>query len=172
MGRVTYDVPMVTQLQNPICWVTCMAMVASERRGYSVGVGYYLNGFDPTNSSIGNQAPAWDTFYTRLDACGFNSVALNPIASEVESTLRNCGPFILTHSCVGFPYGPGRAPITAPNAMHAVVITGTDSSISGGLCWMNNPWGDKDQPIATTAVLSAISTMLASNIRMVAYYRQ
>ncbi|AUD01094.1 papain-like cysteine protease family protein [Spirosoma pollinicola] len=172
MGRVVYDVPLVTQMQNPICWITCMAMVSSERLGYSLGVGHFAQGYDPSNSSISNPTNGWDDFYARLDRCNFNSVGINSTASEIESSLKTCGPFILTHYCTGFPYGPGWAPITNPSATHAVVITGIDSSINGGMCWMNNPWGNKDRAIATTDVITAISKMLAANVRMIAYYKQ
>jgi hypothetical protein len=58
MGRIVYDVPLATQAANPICWVTCMAMIASERRGYSVGVGEFTGGFDPSSASIPNPAGA------------------------------------------------------------------------------------------------------------------
>ncbi|GAB2530511.1 papain-like cysteine protease family protein [Spirosoma aerophilum] len=172
MGRVVYDVPLVTQLRNPICWITCMAMVSSERLGYSIGVGHFAQGFDPSNSAIANPATGLNDFYDRLERCNFSSVGINSTASELENTLKSYGPLILTHNCTGFPYGPGRAPITNPAAMHAVVITGIDSSINGGMCWMNNPWGDKDCPILTTDVITSISKMLTANVRMIAYYRQ
>jgi hypothetical protein len=50
-----------------------------------------------------------------------------------------------------------RPESTDPKASHAVVITGYDSSINGGQCWMNNPWGDKDRPIPAAAIVTAIN---------------
>lgn len=148
-----------------------MAMVASERRGYSVGVGEFADGFDPSNSSIPNPASNWDDFIRRLDRCGFSSAAINPTAAEIESVLQNCGPVILTHFCAGFPYGAGWAAMTS--GVHAVVITGVDSSVNGGTCWMNNPWGNKDRAILTSAIVTALTQMQSSGIQMpVAYYQQ
>jgi hypothetical protein len=145
-----------------------MAMVASERRGVSVGVGTYSSGFDPSSSSIPNPTINWDDQYRRLTNCGFTSVAVNPNIGEIEGVLRNCGPFILTHLCAGFPYGPGW---TLPTSgTHAVVITGIDTAVNGGQCWMNNPWGNKDRPILASAVVTALNAIQASNIRAVAYY--
>jgi hypothetical protein len=169
MGRVTYDVPLVIQAQNPICWMASLAMVASYKRGASVGVGYYSSGFDPSNSSIPNPTTGFEDHYARLTRFGFVSVAVNPNPAEIESLLRNCGPFVLSHQCNGFPYGPGRPALTAGG--HAVVITGIDTSINGGQCWMNNPWGDKDKPILASAVITAINVMqgFSPPIRCVAY---
>ncbi|MGH7460171.1 MAG: papain-like cysteine protease family protein [Longimicrobiales bacterium] len=118
MGRVVYDVPLVTQVANPICWVACMAMVASERLGVSVGVGRYTNGFDPSNSSIANHALGRLRLTQQLmRQAGFTSVAIGASGNDVEDVLRAQGPFIFTHFCKGFPYGAGwsirnRAPFT------------------------------------------------------------
>jgi hypothetical protein len=169
MGRIVYDVPLVTQAQNPICWVACMAMVASERRGYSVGVGYYASGFDPSSSSIPNPALSQNEVESRLNRLGFSNVAPNSNNDELENVLRNCGPFILSHNCNGFPYGAGWTPLTA--GRHAVVITGYDSSVSGGTFWMNNPWGNKDRAVPASAVTTAITQMEQSSLSPVAYLR-
>lgn len=172
MGRVVYDVPLVTQAQNPICWVACMAMVASERLGYSVGVGRYADGFDPSNSSIPNLSRRPGDAIRIMEGYGFTSVGINPNAVEIESLLRTCGPFILTHNCVGFPYGAGRGAVTDPNAAHAVVITGIDSSVNGGTCWFNNPWGDANVPILTSQVIAAVvNRQEPAAYRPIAYYR-
>src|SRR6266404_7309635 len=171
MGRVVYDVPLVTQAANPICWVTCMAMIASERRGYSVGVGEFTGGFDPSSASIPNPAGGgsdWDLIRRLLARASFNSAAINPDADEVEALLQTCGPFMLIHYCAGFPYGSGWSALT--DGVHAVVITGIDSAISGGMCWMNNPWGNKDRPILTSAVIAAIIAWLPTGQFQVAYW--
>lgn len=170
MGRVTYDVPVIVQLANPICWVACMAMVASERKSVSIGVGAFANGFDPSYSSIPNPAGVdWEKFKRLLAAAGFSTGAMNPSATEIEALLRSNGPFILTHLCAGFPYGPKWAS-PPPTAVHAVVITGYDSAINGGQCWMNNPWGDKDQPITAAAVITAINAWLPTLQPQIAYW--
>ncbi|MGH7023568.1 MAG: C39 family peptidase [Caulobacteraceae bacterium] len=154
MGRIVYEVPLVTQGANPICWVACMAMVASERRGYSVGVDHFT-GFDPSNASIADpDGGDWAVLYRLLGRAGFNYAALSPNQSEIENTLASVGPFILSHKCAGFPYGAGW--VAPKTGVHAVVITGYDSAINGGQCWMNNPWGNKDRAILASAIVAAI----------------
>ncbi|HMK84697.1 MAG TPA: papain-like cysteine protease family protein [Steroidobacteraceae bacterium] len=190
MGRVVYDVPVVVQAANPICWVACMAMVASERKQASVGVGAFANGFDPSFASIPNPAGIdYEKFKRLLKASGFTSTSspdparldwdkatrlvtgdMDVIAEDIETLLRTKGPFILTHLCAGFPYGPKWGALT--EGVHAVVITGCDSAINGGTCWMNNPWGDKDQPILTFYLIKAIKAWFpwASSCPNIAYW--
>lgn len=151
MASVWYDVPLVRQEANPICWVTCMAMIAAEREGHSPIIEKYNNGFNPDNSSSGNPATSFSDFVTRLARCGFSSGSLDTSADAIASFLNDNGPFILTHNCAGFPYGSGRSAMTS--GVHAVVITGIDTST---ICWMNNPWGDKDRELPISAVLQAI----------------
>ena len=173
MSRIVYDVPVVTQAQNPICWVACMAMVESYHSRSSIGVGRFANGFDPSNSSIPNLYEGdLNDYCSALARYGFVSVGIQPDEESLVAVLQHCGPVILSHYCQNFPYGPGRDAITDPNAAHAVVITGIDTSISGGLCWMNNPWGDKDQPITVRDVLDAVMKMqspMKGNHRCIAY---
>ncbi len=171
MGRITYDVPLVTQARSPICWVCCMAMIASERQGRSVGVGEYTDGFDPSSASIPDPAGAgsnWDLIGRLLRRAGFASAALNPSVDEIEALLRTKGPFMLTHYCNGFPYGAGWAPMTS--GVHAVVITGIDTAAGPGTCWMNNPWGNKDRAVLTSAVVAAITAWLPTGQFQVAYW--
>jgi hypothetical protein len=174
MGRVVYEVPLVTQGQNPICWVPCMAMVESERMGYSIGVGKYTNGFDPSIScmpELSSDSNDWEGQYRKLASFGFGTTALSPDANQVESFLRDHGPFILLHMTNGFPYNYyGAPPITSGMATHAVVITGIDSRLGTGLGWFNNPWGEKDRPITTLSIITAMSKMQSFGIRPVAYY--
>jgi Papain-like cysteine protease AvrRpt2 len=164
MGRIVYDIPLVTQAANPICWVACMAMVASERQQTSVGVGNFAGGFDPSNASMTTDITGvdWNLTNRLLANAGFAQASINPKADELESALRLQGPIIFNHFCAGFPYGPGWAPITAPNAAHAIVITGYDSSVNGGQCWMNNPWGNKDRMLPLSAVITAINKWLTA----------
>lgn len=158
--RLQYDVPLVVQLQNPICWVCCMAMVASERRKVSVGVGTYIRGFDPSLGSIPNPAPpvppelVYKDYVARLDRCGFTSMHIDT-AEMLEETLRERGPLILSHVCAGFPYNVGFVPPLPPGAAHAVVLTGADLDSGAGFARMNNPWGYKNVPITVSSVLAA-----------------
>ncbi|MGZ8156652.1 MAG: papain-like cysteine protease family protein, partial [Burkholderiales bacterium] len=123
MGVVSYEVPLVTQESNPICWVASMAMVASERTGSSIGIGKYANGFDPSNSSICNPAADIGDFYRRLKRCGFRAFAIEPKVVELEKAMDKAGPLILSHFCKGFPYGGDWPAISDAGAAHAVVLT-------------------------------------------------
>lgn len=151
MASVWYDVPLVRQEANPICWVACMAMVAAEREGHSPLISKYNNGFNPANSSAANPANSFDDFIRRLARCGFSAGSVDTSADAIASFMNDNGPFILTHNCAGFPYGSGWAAISS--GVHAVVITGIDTDTT---CWMNNPWGNKDREVPINAVLQAI----------------
>jgi hypothetical protein len=90
LGRITYDVPVVTQGANLICWVACMAMVASERQGKSVGVGQFTGGFDPSNASIPDPAGAgsnWSLIERLLANAGFYSDVIKPTAADIENSI-------------------------------------------------------------------------------------
>lgn len=152
--------------------MACLAMIASERLGYSVGIEYYSGGFDPGSSSIGNSISRFEEQVRLMNQYGFTNVSVDAGNEDIERVLQSCGPFLLSHFMVGFPYGTG-AQFTDPSISHAVVITGFDSSINGGTCWMNNPWGYKDQPILSSAVTNAINKW-QSTVQMgaVTYYDQ
>jgi ABC-type bacteriocin/lantibiotic exporter with double-glycine peptidase domain len=152
MASVWYDVPLVVQGANPICWIACMAMIAAEREGHSPVIEKYNNGFNPNNSSDANPASDMDDFTRRLARCGFSSGSLDTSADAIATFLTDNGPIILTHNCAGFPYGSGWAP--KKSGVHAVVITGIDTETP--TCWMNNPWGNKDREVSVSAVLQAI----------------
>lgn len=172
MSRIVYDVPLVTQAQNPICWVACMAMVASYHTRTSVGVGRYANGHDPSDSCIQNLYTGdFKVYRQALARFGFVSMFSHPCAESILDLLQNRGPLILSHFCAGFPYGPGRGAISDPHAAHAIVITGIDTDNRVGLCWMNNPWGDKDQPVPISAIVLAIMKMQAADHNPIAYMR-
>jgi hypothetical protein len=166
-----YDVPMIKQGANPICWISCMAMVASEREQMSIGVGAFTGGFDPGNSSIPNPAHGFPDFVARMDRCGFTSINMGRDPADLVVALRDHGPLILSHFCVGFPYGPNRAATTDPKAKHAVVLTGINLTDGyNGSCFMSNPWGD-ERPVKCSAVLHAISKMQSQGLKAIAYYR-
>ena len=166
-----YDIPMIQQGANPICWVTCMAMVASEREQMSIGVGTFTGGFDPNNSSIPNPAHDYADFVARMDRCGFTSINMGRDPADLVVALRDYGPLILSHFCAGFPYGPKRTPITDAKVKHAVVINAINLTDGyNGNCFISNPWGD-EIPVRCLAVLRAISKMQAAGLKAIAYYR-
>lgn len=162
MARIAYDVPVIRQMQNPICWVASAAMVKSYKTGASVSIGSLLGGFDPSSASIDNPGGgAPPTVATFLRSWGFtvDSPAMTASASYIEGSLRDHGPLVLIHYCLGFPYGSrwGSATFTAAN-MHAVVLTGIDTDAN--IVTFNNPWGDKDQPAGTALIVAAINKAL------------
>jgi hypothetical protein len=165
-----YPVPMVAQGQNPICWVSCMAMVASERRKVTVGVGDYIHGFDPSLGSIPNPYDGgYSDYANRLNRCGFTSLNIDS-AEELEETMRERGPLILTHFCAGFPYNVTNVPAFKPGDKHAVVLTGIDIDLGVGLTLTNNPWGNKNVPLSIPSALAASQKIRAYGPGF-AYYR-
>jgi hypothetical protein len=172
MGRIYYDIPLVEQGDNPICWVACMAMIASHYEQQSITIGSFTGGFDPWNSCIADPAGGaknWDLIARLLTRDGFTNVKIEATQAAIEQTLKDHGPFILTHYCGGFPYGAGWATPPA-TATHAVVITGYDSAASGGWCWMNNPWGNKDRAIRADAIVAAITAWRPTGLFQVSYW--
>jgi len=170
MGQVYYDVPMIRQESNPICWLACVAMILSYDQQATVTIGSLNGGADPSNSCISNPAQSMADFYHRLDSYGFTSVNPQacPAQGYIENMLNEHGPFILTHLVQNFEYGAQWGHIRSnPNDTHAVVITGIDTDI--GVAWMNNPWGDKDQSLTINSVLSSMEALFVRNIRSVAY---
>ncbi len=162
MTKVAYDVEVIVQEQNPICWVASCAMVKGYGTKTSVGVGDFTGGFDPSNSCIANLAGAWDQCTSMMNDWGFAVFSVSDLASgtmtpdALLNTLQSSGPAVLLHRCSGFPYGPQYASMTLPaDAAHAVVITGVDTD--AGTATFNNPWGDKDQPCDLSTLVQKIN---------------
>lgn len=159
MTQVAYDVEVIVQEQNPICWVASCAMVKGFGTKTSTGVGDFTGGFDPSNSCIANLAGNWTQCTDMMNGWGFNVSAVGDVAGgsmtadALVGLLQANGPAVLLHLCNGFPYGPKWAPLTS--GAHAVVITSVDSD--AGTATFNNPWGDKDQPIDVTVLLGKIN---------------
>lgn len=175
MGAIHFSVPMRRQGPNPICWIACLAMIASFKRSASVGIGSLTGGYDPSNSSIPDPVRGWNDFYNRLASFGFVSEnpSVSPSADYIEDLLRRHGPFMLTHLARGFAYGPQWAGQQfQPNSSHAVVITGIDTV--QGTVTFNNPWGDVNQSAPVNGILQSMVALFAQpsgGIRSVAYIR-
>lgn len=151
ISSVMYDVPLVKQQQSPICWIASMAMVASWKRQTMIGIGAYLEGYDPNQATILN--PADKSGCELLMKHGFRAITTVPVENSLINLLSTYGPLIVIHDCKDFSYGVQHPAMTSGG--HAVVITGID--INRSLCWFNNPWGDKDQSVSTGVVLQAIA---------------
>ena len=165
--RIRYTVPMRAQGQNPICWVACVAMIASYKGRKSTGIGNFTGGFDPSHSSIPNQYNTnlgWADYIRRLSDFGFVTEILNrsPDPFYIEDLLRKHGPWMLTH--LASDILPGNL---SPASAHAVVITGIDMRTNK--VWYNNPWGTVNQVIAVDKVLLAMENLTKSGGPAVAY---
>ena len=150
MPSIAYDVEVIRQEMNPICWVASCAMVKGYGLGASVGVGDLTEGFDPYNSCIANLAGSWVECTDMMAGWGFQVRSVSDLtwgglsADMLLDALQANGPAVLLHRCEGFPYGPQYDPSWIPaGSAHAVVITGVDTD--AGTATFNNPWGDKDQ---------------------------
>jgi Papain-like cysteine protease AvrRpt2 len=162
MAKIAYDVEVITQEQNPICWVASCAMAKGFGTKASVGVGEFTDGLDPSNSCIANLAGNWSQCIELMTGWGFDVFSVNELASgtmtadALLSAIQNRGPAVLLHFCSGFPYGQqwGSLAFAATDA-HAVVITGVDRDAAAAT--FNNPWGDKDQPCAIDTLVQKIN---------------
>jgi hypothetical protein len=167
-GAVHFRVPMVNQGPNPICWIACVAMIASFKGRASLGTGSFTGGFDVSQSSVPSTWGGGPNFNERLTALGF--VTENPFpsmippdaASYIQRILHEHGPWMLAFYTSDL-MGPGFP----ANSEHAIVITGID--VGTNRVWYNNPWGLADQVTTVGAVLLAMSRMMARGIRSVAY---
>jgi hypothetical protein len=161
---IAYDVELIIQEQNPICWIASCAMVKGYGTGSSVGVGEFTGGFDPSTSCIGNLAGNWSQCTDLMNTWGFDvyrvsELASGPMTAELlENALQQKGPAVLLHLCDGFPYGSQWGAVSG--GAHAVVLTAVDTG--SGIAKFNNPWGDKDQPCDLATLVSKINSDAAA----------
>ena len=162
MTSVAYDVEVIFQKQNPICWVASCAMVKGYGKQTSIGVGEFTDGFDPSNSCIANLAGNWSQCTDLMGDWGFDVCSINDLASgtmtadALLTSLQDKGPAVLLHFCSGFPYGSQWASqMFSANDAHAVVITGVD--VDASTATFNNPWGDKDQSCDLSTIMQKIN---------------
>jgi hypothetical protein len=157
-----YDVEVLRQEQNPICWVASCAMVKGYAQGASLGIGDLTDGFDPYNSCIANLANSWSGCTDMMESWGFAVYPASSFSSgSVDDTslsefMAQNGPVVLLHLCDGFPYGDQYPAGTAAGGAHAVVLTGID--LDNRQISFNNPWGDKDQIADLDTMISKINS--------------
>lgn len=158
---VKYDVELITQEQNPICWIASCAMVKGWGTQSSIGVGEFTDGFDPSNSCISNLAGNWKQCTDLMDQWGFEVLTVGDLTggslsgSELAALLTEKGPMVLLHLCNTFPYGGQWGDSSQMDGAHAVVITGIDTESLQ--LFFNNPWGDKDPNADLNVLLKKIS---------------
>ena len=161
MDSVSYDVELIHQEQNPICWIACCAMVKGFGTKASVGVGEFTGGFDPSNSSIANLAGNWSECTRLIQSWGFEVLEVSDLGTPIMdadglvAALQSKGPAVLLHLCRAFPYGFQWGDSSLMKGAHAVVLTGGDTRASD--VTFNNPWGDKDQSADLGEVLRHIN---------------
>ena len=159
MSQPAYDVEVIVQEQNPICWVASCAMVKGFGTKTSTGVADFTGGFDLSNSRIANLASNWTQCTDMMNGWGLNISSVGGVASgsmtgdALAGLLQANGPAVLLHLCNGFPCDPKWTPLTS--GANAVVITRVDSD--AGTATFNNLWGDKDQPIDLTVLLGKVN---------------
>ena len=161
MSTVQYDVEVIQQEQNPICWIASCAMVKGWGTQSSVGIGEFTEGFNPSNSCISNLASNWKQCTDLMDQWGFEVMAVSDLTAgslsenDLAALLSEKGPMVLLHLCKNFPYGSQWGDSSEMDGAHAVVITGVDSESTQ--LFFNNPWGDKDQNADLKVLLNKIN---------------
>ena len=158
MSNIRYDVELLRQENNPICWVASCAMVKGYGVQTCVGIGDLTGGFDPYNSCIANLASSWTDCTDKMAGWGFDVYNVSDLSSGTMTAddlakALGAGPAVLLHLCNGFPYGSQWTPLTS--GAHAVVITGIDSD--NNKATFNNPWGDQDQACALDVLIAKIN---------------
>jgi len=159
MPNVSYDVELIRQEANPICWVASCAMVKGYGTQSSVGVGDLTGGFDPSNSCIQNLAENWTQCTDIMDGWGLDVFTVSELTGDTVMTgdgllaALEARPAVLLHLCAGFPYG-NQWGLPSEGA-HAVVITSVDTD--NNEVTFNNPWGDKDQSCDLAVLLNKIN---------------
>jgi hypothetical protein len=115
-------------------------------------------GFDPSKSSIPNPANNLSEWKKIIHSEGFELgpyYGQRPNEQYLLEMLRTKGPVILYH------YTKTLLNTPDPNSTHAVVITGIDTARD--VCYVNNPWGAKDQLFPTDTILNSIEQLWALN---------
>lgn len=171
-----YDVPLLTQSINPICWVVCAAMVQKywqHTAGNYFDTTHLTGGANPTDSCIANTA-TYQNQISGLRAAGFQTVPSQlqgPMkaftARNVKTLLSNHGPLWFSHLTANFNYG-GRGTPSSRTGGHVVVITG----IEGNRAYFNNPWGYKDVMIPTGDLIASLNQSFSAGRYALAYANQ
>ncbi len=165
LTRIIYNVPLIRQGHNPICWVACAAMILSFKKHRPISIGDINNGFDPSNSSMSNPALTMSSFYRQLADLGFKVMGphISPGVDFIPTQLADHGPFMLTH------YTKTLAPAVQGLGTHAVVITGVD--MEKDKVFFNNPWGHKNDSTSVSTIMGSLERLWAQNVKSVAYIR-
>jgi hypothetical protein len=168
MGQISFNVPMIPQGSNPICWLACVAMITSFKTNTTHPISEFTGGYDPSNSCIPDpNAGSWGALYANLTKFGFTATGANmSIAPNyVEAMLRRYGPFMIFVNAADFPfYGPMCINV---GGTHAVVVAGIDTSAS--TVKIVNPWGTVTPPADTDIIVELIQDISNLGLNPAAY---
>jgi papain like cysteine protease AvrRpt2 len=167
MGHIYYDVPMIQQGDNPICWIACVAMITSFKTKTLHSISEFTGGFDPSNSCIPDPNKGWNDLYANLSKFGFtadgSNVSIGP--DYIENMLRRRGPFMIFVNAADFPfYGPFCVNV---GGTHAVVVSGVDTT--PGKVMIVNPWGTKTPPADADIIVKLMQDITDQNLSPAAY---
>jgi len=127
--------------------------------------------YDPNLASFD-----WSVMYAELQKLNFQTQRPpKPAQEDIESILKEHGPFILLHLSGKIPYH-SIYPLPPAGTTHAIVITGTDphgfirgDKNGADRCWYNNPWGTRNGSCHTTEVIKAIEDLSKQGHDPIAY---
>jgi len=160
MARKVYNVLMVRQGQNPVCWLACATMLVQFKRNMtptSEYMGIADADFRGPVSVPSYGAEEW----SRLRNLGFVNArwaqlglsSQTPSPQTILEMLQRHGPFILHHHCGSFWYGPG-IPVPRTGG-HSVLVVGIDTD--RGDVYFHNPWGQTNVPTTASSIVGAIN---------------
>jgi hypothetical protein len=143
VSNISFNVPMIPQGNNDICWAACLAMITSFKTNATVGVSTFTGGFELGSSCIGDgPTQTEEQFASLLDGFGFTSTGMNMSidSSFILDTLQSHGPFMITVIAGDFPFS-GPVCINDPNdpdALHCLIVNGIDTDSQKVM--FVNPW--------------------------------
>ena len=150
MTAVAYDVELITEESDPICWIAACAMAKSYGAKVSASVENLADQLDETDVGVDDLGDNWSSCNAYMGRWGLTATSVDDAATggmtaaALADLLQGLGPVVLTHLCDGFPYGDQWADQSfLENEAHAVLLTGVDTDAATAS--FNNPWGDKDQ---------------------------
>jgi hypothetical protein len=173
MSNISFNVPMIEQGDNDICWIACVAMITSFKQNASVGISNFTGGFDPSGSCIGDPNDSWEDLYRNLDRFGFTATGMNMSIDSnfILNMLRSHGPFMIFVTVADFPFsGPLCDNMDGdPDDTHALIVNGidTDSQKVG----IVNPWGTNVPPVDTDVIISNLQGISDSGDNPIAFMR-
>lgn len=169
MGHVYFDVPMIAQGNNPICWIACMAMITSSKTKTTHPISEFTGGFDPSSACIADPNKGWDDLYANLAKFGFaaDGSSMSIGSDYIENTLRRHGPFMIFVNAVDFPfYGPLCSNV---GGTHALVVSGIDTA--PGKVMIVNPWGTRTPPADSDVILKLMQDISDQGLNPAAYMK-